>query len=361
MLSMRRFNVLYIAIPILLFGLYVIYKGLNRSSASFFGVAENQETEINLEHDATVDSIFVTQGQFVTKGTLLLKVTRTALEYRMSELKLEMDQLMAKNRLSIIEIKGHLEQLRAERIEKVGAIQSRIRTLESEEELNKNLFLDLKSVQAADSASTSSSLYQSKLRALHEEMRLTVEPIDAEIAQYEAALKIADVPAQTEVSRLQKEVDLFEKERDQMKVYAPADGLVGSIHSQPGENVQAFNALISFYEQNPNTVVAYLHESLSLKIKVGDSLSVSSSLHPEQHCLGHVSGLGHRIVEIPERLRKIPEIKTYGREVLIQIPHDNSFLQKEKVVLQWINPPTTSLLLFFPWHLPLSSRSLDQK
>jgi hypothetical protein len=52
-----------------------------------------------------------------------------------------------------------------------------------------------------------------------------------------------------------------------------------------------------------------------------------------------VIGMGHRIVEIPERLRKIPEIKTYGREVLIQIPSDNKFLQKEKVVLTFIHPP----------------------
>ena len=352
---MRRFNIFYLAIPIILLGLTLIYKNLNRSSASFYGVAQNQETEINLEHDATVNTIFVKQGQFVNKGTLLLEVTRTALDYKMSELKLEMDQLMAKNQLSIIEIKGNLERLRAERIEKVGAIQSRIRILESEEALNKNLFVDLKSVPVPDTSSVSSAPYDSRLQALHEEMRLTVEPIDAQIEQLESALKVASLPAQTEVSRLQKEVDLFQKEQEQMKIYAPADGLVGSIHSQPGENVQAFNALISFYEKNPNTVVAYLHESLSMTIKVGDSLYVSSSLHPEEHCLGRVSGLGHRIVEIPERLRKIPEIKTYGREVLIEIPHENSFLQNEKVILQWLNPPSSSFLVFFPWRSSSSS------
>jgi multidrug resistance efflux pump len=178
---------------------------------------------------------------------------------------------------------------------------------------------------------------------------LTVEPIDAEIHQLETALKIMAVPMQNEVSSLKEEIEQFQKEQEQLKILAPADGLVGSIHSQPGENVKAFDALISFYEKNPNTVVAYLHESLSTKIKVGDSLSVTSSLHSDEHCLGRVSGLGHRIVEIPERLRKIPEIKTYGREVLIEIPHDNSFLQKEKVVLQWLNPPSSSMLVFAPW------------
>jgi len=348
---MRRFNIIYLAIPIILYGLMLIYRSVNRSTASFYGVAENQETEINLEHDATVNTIYVTQGQFVTKGTLLLDVRRSMLNYKMNELQHNISSMLVQDQLNTIEIQGRLDRLRAERAEKIGAIQSEIRMLESEEELNRNLFQGLKSIP---SDSTSSVYYTAKLDALNEEMRLTAEPIDAEIRQLETAMKIAAAPTQYEVSSLKEEIQQFEKEQDQLKIYAPADGLVGSIHSQPGENVQAFNALISFYEKNPNTVVAYLHESLSLKIKVGDSLNVTSSLHPEEHCFGRVSGLGHRIVEIPERLRKIPEIKTYGREVLIEIPHDNSFLQKEKVVLQWLNPPTSSLLVFSPW--PFASK-----
>ena len=343
---MRRINILYLAIPLLLYGMMLVYRSVNRSSASFYGVAENQETEINLEHDATINAIYVTQGQFVTKGTLMLDVTRSLLNYKMSELQHNIASLQVKDQLNTIEIQGRLDRLRAERAEVIGNIQAQIRLLESEEELNRKLFQDLKSIP---SDSSTSAHYAVQLEALNEEMRLTVEPIDAEIRQLETALKITTVPTQNEVSSLKEEIKQFEIEKDQLKIYAPADGLVGSIHSQPGENVQAFNALISFYEKNPNMVVAYLHESLSLKIKVGDSLSVTSSLHPEENCFGRVSGLGHRIVEIPERLRKIPEIKTYGREVLIEIPHDNSFLQKEKVVLHWLNPPTSSLMVFSPW------------
>jgi len=344
---MRRFNILYLTIPLVLYGLLVIYRGVNRSSASFYGVAENQETEINLEHDATVGKIYVTQGQFVNKGTLLLEVRRSMLDYKMSELQHNISSMVVKDQLNTIEIQGRLDRLKAERAEKIGAIQARIRMLESEESLNRELFHDLKSIPT-DSVAASAP-YNAKLAALNEELRLTVEPIDAEIHQLETALKIMAVPMQNEVSSLKEEIEQFQKEQEQLKILAPADGLVGSIHSQPGENVKAFDALISFYEKNPNTVVAYLHESLSTKIKVGDSLSVTSSLHSDEHCLGRVSGLGHRIVEIPERLRKIPEIKTYGREVLIEIPHDNSFLQKEKVILQWLNPPSSSMLVFAPW------------
>jgi hypothetical protein len=109
------------------------------------------------------------------------------------------------------------------------------------------------------------------------------------------------------------------------------------VHCKEGENIQAFAVMISFYEQNPNQVVAFVHESLLLKIKINDSLLVTSSLRPEEKTMGCITGLGHRIVEIPERLRRIPEMRTYGREVLINIPLQNHFLQNEKVVINIID------------------------
>ena len=344
---MRRINLLFVSIPLLLFFMIVVTKNLNRSTSNFFGVAENQETQINLEHACSIDSIYVHEGQFVSKGALLLEVTRSALDFKMSELTHDISELLARDRLNIDDIKGDLDRIRAQRAEKIGSIQARIKILESEQTLNQSLFLDLQSVPSTVSPTVESTPYQAKLQTLNDELRLAIEPLDVEINRLEQELKIAAIPAQTQISKLEKEIDLYHREQEQLKVYAPSDGLIGSIHCHVGENIPSFNVLISFYEQNPNTVVAYVHESLSLEVKVGDSLAVSSSLHPDETCLGRVSGLGHRIVEIPERLRKIPEIKSYGREVLIEIPATNNFLQKEKVVLRRLNLTNASFFSLF--------------
>jgi hypothetical protein len=56
--------------------------------------------------------------------------------------------------------------------------------------------------------------------------------------------------------------------------------------------------------------------------------------------------LGSRIVEIPERLRKNPDLKTYGREVLIAIPPSNLFLQKEKVILNLLKKTSRPTSIF---------------
>ncbi|MEP6647995.1 MAG: biotin/lipoyl-binding protein [Saprospiraceae bacterium] len=327
---------------------------LNRSSTSFFGVAENQETEINLEHEATVNTINVTEGQFVSKGTLLMEVSWSELEFKMSALNHEITELSSRDRINQEEIRGNLERYKALRADKVEDVQGRIRLLESENLLNQQLFAGLKSLPPAEEGE-SASVYQTKLKNLREELRLSIEPLDIEISNLEQESKIAHIPAQTEIGKLKNEITLYEKARDHLQIYAPSDGLVGTIHCRPGENIPGFNVLISFYEQNPNTVIAYLHESLSTQIKVGDSLNVTSTLHPDETYVGRVSGLGHRIVEIPERLRKLPEIKTYGREVLIEIPSSNNFLQKEKVMLQRVNSEPFSLLTFLT--KPLSKQS----
>jgi len=133
-----------------------------------------------------------------------------------------------------------------------------------------------------------------------------------------------------------------------LDILAPSDGLIGNIPCKEGENFPSFKTFINFYERNPTIVKGFVHESLILQVKVGDSLLVSSTLHPEQHITGIVTGLGSRIVEIPERLRKMPDIKTYGREVLIAIPAENNFLQKEKVMLNSLNEnPESSFASFF--------------
>jgi len=145
-------------------------------------------------------------------------------------------------------------------------------------------------------------------------------------------------------------MDYYKEEEKSLQILAPSDGLIGNILCKEGENIAAFTTLINFYERNPTIVKGYVHESLILQVKEEDSLLVSSSLHPYQPIRGEVIGLGSRIVEIPERLRKIPELKTYGREVLIKIPAANPFLQKEKVILNTINTSNnrgiTALLSF---------------
>lgn len=93
---------------------------------------------------------------------------------------------------------------------------------------------------------------------------------------------------------------------------------------------------MTFYEPHSGIIKGFVHEDLTLEVEIGQSFSILSLKDERINYPGKVIGLGSRIVEIPSRLRKIETVKAYGREVLIEISKENSFLQKEKVSIKFI-------------------------
>jgi multidrug resistance efflux pump len=335
---MKKINILYwLILPALVYGIVKISQSFSHQADTFYGFAENKEAQITLEHPLAVNRIAVTPGQFVKKGDLLMEVTRTELDLKMSDVSHNISELEAKNHINRAELQSNINRLKAQRTGKVSDIQSRIQAIEAEMALNGLLVKDLSSIKISQAVAINNP-NTLKINALKEELRLVVQPLDVEIQHFEHELQAAN-PMQQEINRLKNQQVFFNNEQKKLRIVAPADGLVGSIPCKEGENISAFTTLISFYEQSPNLVIGFVHESLVVQVKVGDSLNVVSSLHPKEMCRGKITGLGYRIVEIPERLRKVPEIKTYGREVLIAIPKVNNFLQKETVVLYLLNKP----------------------
>ena len=200
-----------------------------------------------------------------------------------------------------------------------------------------NLLSNLKSFDDKD-IQVANTPNQKKLEALKEKLVYEIAPIDLEIGQLKKNLSAisSSSAAQSQKKSLNNEKEFYETEQSKLKILAPSDSIIGNILCKEGENISAFSTLVNFYESSPTIVKGYVHESLILQVEQKDTLKVNSSLHPSHFIYGEVIGLGSRIVEIPERLRKSPDIKTYGREVLISIPSGNPFLQKEKVMLNTV-------------------------
>ena len=112
------------------------------------------------------------------------------------------------------------------------------------------------------------------------------------------------------------------------------DGIIGTISCKEAEHVSSYSTLMTFYEPHSGLIHGYVHEDLTLQVQMGDRFEIGSLKNENIRYEGKVVGLGSRIVEIPTRLRKIPEVKTYGREVQLEITQENSFLQKEKVSIK---------------------------
>ncbi len=358
---MKKINLIYLVfIPVLL-GIFYINWNYARHTVMFYGFAENKDTEINHDHPVQVNKIYVIQGQFVNKGDLLLDVTHSRFDLKMNDLSHDIKAMKLKAQVRKAEIQAAIRQLQTQRLSKVTDIERKMQQLQSEVNFNKSLMKGLKSIEVKE-VSDGKSPNEVKMESLRQEVELARKSFDLEINQFEKELATVNGPLDVEVSKLESEKNFYEAEEQKLSVRAPKDGLIGNIHCLEGENKSSFATLITFYERNPTQVKGYVHENLIVHVNVGDTLEVSSSLHPVHRGYGTVVGLGSRIVEIPARLRKMPEVKTYGREVLIQIPPDNPFLQKEKVVLNFLNPedvPSTPLLPFF--ENTSSSKSSNQE
>lgn len=338
---MKHINILYILAILVLVVLFKLGSEYNATSVLFFGFAENKETEINLDHPVEVNKIYVTPGQKVKAGTLLAEVTHADLDFKLNDVTHEIAELQVKDQLFRNDIKAEIRALEAKKMTKEADIQAEIRQLESKLALNKSLIKDLKSIAVSEQEATTSPI-ANKIAALKEELKVTVQPIQVQIENLQSELSRSNSPLKVQMKKLEEEEVLYKNAEKRQALLAPTDGVIGNIHCKEAEHISSFKTLITFYEQNPTLVEGFVHESLIVHVQVGDTLEVSSSLHPQRQCLGVITGLGTRIVEIPSRLRKMPEIKNYGREVLIKIPRENDFLQKEKVKLQLARPIKTS-------------------
>jgi len=175
---------------------------------------------------------------------------------------------------------------------------------------------------------------QIKLQGLRRELILGVRALETQIQKLEEELAVSNNPMRIQIEKLNNKKSFVDAQKERLQVFAIDDGIVGEINCKVGEQFPSFTTLMTFYRENPTQVKGYVMESLLMKVKKGDNLEIQSTHQANSVSQGTVVGMGSRIVEIPERLRKIPDFKTYGREIIIRIPGDNDFLQNEKVVIR---------------------------
>lgn len=331
---MKYFNLYYIIA--LIAGAIIMFAGqwMGKESLFFYGFAENKETEINFNYPVVVDEILVSPGQEVKAGEPLLKLKRVKAKESLEDQSFRIEEMQAKERVWRSDQQGKLRLAENKKQRRVSELNGEIRRLEEERKFKATLFEGLSSI---DSNQQDYTPLTDKIKFLEQEKELAIKSSDLEIRNIKNELRLGSNPYSVEIERLRAE-QKFEAENKVIEVLlrAPSEGVIGNVYCKKAEHIPSFKTLIIFYEPNPTQVKGYVHEEQILEINLQDSVIIRSTKDEELYCKGVVTGMGSRIVEIPDRLRKIPDLKTYGREVLLSIPSDNNFLQKEKVGLEVI-------------------------
>ncbi len=315
----------------------IIYSG--GETTTFQGFAESNETIINSETSVSIKKILVMEGDTVYKGQKLAELESQELSIRIAEIRSQLLQIETKRGMSEKEIKSKILQNKAAERAVISELRAQIQTLENQLKINKELSDGLKSVKIKKSDSI-----KNPIEIQIESLESAIVDRRKEFAEihrmYSKMLESGETPENVEAEKLRAELESLEKQNANMAVYAPFEGIVGSVFIKNGngekvffkggEKIAAYSPILSIVSKEPSFVKGYIPESQFSLINTGDEVTISNTQTPQQ-ITGVVTGLGGRIIPLPVRLLKNQNIALWGREIVVKIPENNGFILGEKV------------------------------
>jgi multidrug resistance efflux pump len=324
-----RINLFYPAVLLLGVSMFFLFRPPADTELSFYGFAESNETAINYNYPIVIDHIYVQPGQSVKAGSPLLEVSRRNAKESLVDQRFRIAELRAGERVRQQRRQSELAEHRQSAATDLAELDERVADLRRELNYKRSLAEGLKTLTTGEAAYQPLQSQIDDLLAERDRRKAAAQLREDNLGQ---EMLLDDKPVREQVRRLEAELDFEEDQKVQpFTVTAPADGLVGNISVREEEHVPSYETLLSFYEPHSSLVSGYVHEDQTARVVIGDALEVYSLRSGGPVYAGKVVGLGSRIVETPPRLRTLPDFKTYGREVTIEITLDNVFLQKEKV------------------------------
>ncbi|MBO4710626.1 HlyD family efflux transporter periplasmic adaptor subunit [bacterium] len=315
----------------------IIYSG--QETTNFQGFAESNETTINTEIPVSIKKVLVMEGDTVQEGQKLAEFESQDLAFRIATIRTQLLQLEAKKGMSKAEIQSKILQNKAAERAVISELNSQIKTLENQLKINKELSGGLKSVKIKrdDSAKNPIEIQIEALESVKEERRKEFAETNR---MYKRMLSEDYTPENIETQKLTEELESLEKKNSDMALYAPFSGIIGSVFNKNGngervflkggEKVAAYSPVMSIINKEPSFVKGYIPESHFSAIKVGETVTITSS-NNKTPISGIVTGLGGRIIPLPTRLLKNQNIPLWGREIVVKIPENNGFILGEKV------------------------------
>jgi len=337
---MPRFNIIYLLLILGMVFFLPVTKFITSHPQDFFGIAENQIRSINLEYPVIVKEMKVVVGQKVEEGQLLAKFHRTDLPIKMNDINYELKELSAKKGIGRLGTDSDVEKLKAQRELLIIEYNNRINLLQNQFAAQQKVLEGLKTIEVTEIKNPA----EAKINALKSEMDKELGAIDLQIESRKKGMTADAGLVDVRIKKLRGELDLIKEQEDALNLYAPFSGIIGTLNYLTGENVDSYASIMKIYGERPNVVTTYIGDGQLAEIAMGDTLDVFSMNQSEYQLEGVVVGLGTRITTLPERLRKLPTMKSWGREVQLQIPATNNFMQGEKVRvnMERLAAPSTS-------------------
>jgi len=333
---MKRPRLLYLAWLLAVVVLVAMITNQKRGVTTFYGIAETREIIINSEYPVEIKRIRVVPGQRVEKDELLVEFVRPELTMEINTISHKLEELGAQRSVNTHALKTRINGLKAQKAAEVSDINYRIKQLQAQLDINRELASGLKSLdptQADSAASAVPNPAAIRIESLRESLALSVRPVQIQIDMLEEELASAEDPLRIQEESLKRALYLLLEEKNRLYKFSPVDGVIGSVNYKEGEQISPFDAILTLHTKTPSFIRGFIHEKAYQRVNVGQQTRVASMGDARNSTIGTVIGVGARIIEYPPRLKEMLAVPVWGREVLIKIDEKNRLLLGEKVLI----------------------------
>jgi hypothetical protein len=331
----KRFNILHVVWLFVLPLSWFLIQGIEgQSHNTFFGAAETEGQTLNSEFDVVVKELKIKVGQQIKVGdtlALFMRADFASLNRQGIEKNQEIKQYEVEKQSKVNEINREISILDGKKEALLTDLEAQIKILQ----LENNVQIDLKKILSDNTEGPSgSNIKNEKINVLRVAIKKTEQQIRQQKSLLQAQIKSSQAVLGSKIEQSQQEVGFIENEKKELFMLATMDGFIENIFVGTNEVAPQYKPLFKINPKKPNRVKGFIYENSNWAFSLGDSVVLSSSARLDLTTNGIIIGCSPQLVELPIRLRKFSEIKTWGREIYIQLPVTNEYYIGEKVMIK---------------------------
>lgn len=328
---MKKFNVLFALIVIAISIVLLIVIDLqNQMRNTYFGTAETSTSIINLNFKAVINKILVKNGDYIHKGDTIFTYDQSDLEKDLNEYENQIEFIKANNVLKLTELNKQTENISLQFRQDSTRIAQKIELtqldIQNETILRKKMGFE----------NTTTPFLQQK--------KIEIKQLETEFKNLRLKNKIQKNQLQHQISRMndlekseidqqKKMIQFYTKHQNTSALIAQNNGFIENLRITAHEAIEPLQELGKISTNKPNFVVGFIPENMNKTSVIHQKIYLKSVARPHIHANGTIRTIGNKIIELPLRLRKFPEIKAYGKEIFIEIPSNNQFYINEKLLI----------------------------
>lgn len=323
-----RFNVLYILFPsAILACLWIARDFQGRQGNTFFGIAETEPRILNFDHDLSVRDVFIKAGDKIKAGDTLAIFHRAELDENEFSQYREMvtNETARAAERAILEKEKEVVQARLNVDIRELAID--IKLLQTED----SIMMVYRGNLYGQSTPVQNRVIKERIEGLQKQMEDLKHQAEEELLVLSAKISANDQIAAEKANKLKGQLTMIATERERLVLISPINGYVEDVYFSVNAMIPAHKDLVKINPDAPNKIIGFIHETNEVPLSIGSNVEMTSFNRPGIVSTGLIVGVNPKMTELPLRLRKFIDLRSWGREVYISIPDTNSFYISEKV------------------------------